>query len=210
MPPCHTITPPHIIHGLPWTLSIFIVNSLFEVTVSDLWILHSQRIGCWMLLAKSPAYSKENMPVRLLSAAHPFTGSPTSMRQPWQEFYGPSSPTFDGVWMDIYYLGRCGVFWGGLNGAQLEISGSIRSKFWCDSDNGCDNGWLEHRKTLDIQIFRDNELSEPFFYPINDRTIQSIHPVALVRVPQMSVDPNGPWVIATIPIARVSSISSFR
>ncbi|OXG20176.1 hypothetical protein C361_03888 [Cryptococcus neoformans Tu259-1] len=61
---------------------------------------------------------------------------------------------------------------------------------------------FDQEKSLDIQVFRDDELSEPFFYPINDRTIQSIHPVALVRVPQKPVDPNGPWVIVTIPIAR--------
>lgn len=78
----HIITPPHIIHGLYPILSTFILNLLFEVTFSDLWILHSQRTGRWMLLAKFPAYFKENMPVHLLSAAHLFAGSPTSMRQP--------------------------------------------------------------------------------------------------------------------------------
>ncbi|KIR53832.1 hypothetical protein I315_03446 [Cryptococcus gattii Ru294] len=60
----------------------------------------------------------------------------------------------------------------------------------------------DEEKTLDIQVFSQNQLSPPFFFPIHARSLPGIHPVALVSIPQKSSAPSGTKVIVTIPIAR--------
>ncbi|OWZ60516.1 hypothetical protein AYX15_07125, partial [Cryptococcus neoformans] len=57
-------------------------------------------------------------------------------------------------------------------------------------------------KTLDIQVFSQHQLSPPFFFPIHAKSLPSIHPVALVSVPQRSSAPLGTKIIVTIPVVR--------
>ncbi|AAW41982.2 hypothetical protein CNB05440 [Cryptococcus deneoformans JEC21] len=60
----------------------------------------------------------------------------------------------------------------------------------------------DEEKTLDIQVFSQHQLSPPFFFPIHAKSLPSIHPVALVSVPQRSSAPLGTKIIVTVPVAR--------
>ncbi|ADV24116.1 hypothetical protein I305_02403 [Cryptococcus gattii E566] len=108
---------------------------------------------------------------------------------------------------DFHEATMTGILWTVFTHIRQGTDGRLVSREmwgvfrWLKWSSARDFGFNQE-ETLDIQVFRDNELSKPFFYPINDRTIRSIHPVALVRIPQKPADSNGPSVVVTIPIAR--------